>query len=354
MLFENIQFNFAEVLSILGLAQAIYILVYMMLRVKSYRYALIPLCYFLFMGAAFFLDFGERFISDYTVYYDSLKWALWFSIFPLGALLMLQLAYMSKLPSLKDFAVMLIIPIAYVSSFYIAHFDAACVDVLSCSLFDDALIISGIIGGSVSMLFLWLQRKFRKSLHKEKITSDRYWLVIALMIVNMGFIAAALVYVSALISFEEFSMVRTILGVGLAYVAGTSLFRIYPQSIKMLRSTDEGQLTAEEEAVAVKIIELLELQKVYHEQNYGRTELAQELGVAETLISKVINLHFKKSLPQLLNEYRVEDAKRMLRETDASVQIVAEDVGFNSSSSFNRVFRDISGISPTEYRKRTG
>ena len=57
-------------------------------------------------------------------------------------------------------------------------------------------------------------------------------------------------------------------------------------------------------------------------------------------------------LPQFLNEFRVKDAQRLLKETDASIQNIFEESGFNSITTFNRVFKELSGDSPTEYRAR--
>ena len=59
----------------------------------------------------------------------------------------------------------------------------------------------------------------------------------------------------------------------------------------------------------------------------------------------------RKSFPQLLNEKRVETAKTLLLDTDASIKIVAQEVGFNSLPSFNRVFKEVEGQSPSSYRK---
>jgi len=92
---------------------------------------------------------------------------------------------------------------------------------------------------------------------------------------------------------------------------------------------------------------------VYQEPTYSRSDLARELNVAETAISRVINIYFGKSFPQVLNERRIVDAQRLLRETPAPVKQVAEEVGFNSMATFNRVFREAVGHTPTEFRAQS-
>ena len=57
-----------------------------------------------------------------------------------------------------------------------------------------------------------------------------------------------------------------------------------------------------------------------------------------------------KSCRRLFNDHRVEEAKLLSRSSDMHVTQTAFDVGFNSLASFNRVFKAIMEVSPTEYR----
>ena len=49
---------------------------------------------------------------------------------------------------------------------------------------------------------------------------------------------------------------------------------------------------------------------------------------------------------------RIEEAKQILETTDLSVEAVAHDVGYEDSSSFSRLFRRKTGITPAQYRTR--
>jgi AraC-like DNA-binding protein len=93
------------------------------------------------------------------------------------------------------------------------------------------------------------------------------------------------------------------------------------------------------------------MEKVYQEPTYSRADLARECSAPESTVSRVINVHFGKSFPQLMNERRIADAKRLLQQTDAPVAKIASEVGFNSLPSFNRVFKDMTGDSPSSFRK---
>jgi AraC-like DNA-binding protein len=149
---------------------------------------------------------------------------------------------------------------------------------------------------------------------------------------------------------NDMHLIRTFLGLGLVYIAGTSLFRIYPQAVQIVERADR-EMNPEEKTIAQRIEGLLALEKIYQEPHYTRADLARELKLPESVVSRVINAHFGKSFPRLLNEKRVEDATKLLTGTNLAIKAVAEQVGFNSTASFNRVFRDLTGQTPSTYRK---
>ena len=159
-----------------------------------------------------------------------------------------------------------------------------------------------------------------------------------------------LVSLTPAIDLEDTILIRTFLGLGLVYVAGTSLFRIYPQAVQIVERGSR-EMNPEEKNIAQRIEGLLAMEKIYQEPHYTRADLARELELPESVVSKVINVHFGKSFPQLLNEKRVADATKLLTETTLAIKDVAEQVGFNSTASFNRVFRDLTGQTPSTYRK---
>lgn len=348
----QMQFTFQEILSAIGMAQCVMILVYMVFRAGDLTRAVVPIAYFLVLGMAFFLDFSARPIGDVTPLWSVLQWLAWFSGPPLSVLLVIQIARLSEVPRLRDCAILLTIPAASGMAAALAVNDEACSfsGLLSlCGELPKWLVLSGLGAGGISLLTLWAMRGLLDGVSAQKNGRERYWLVLSLVVVNVLFLATMLASLSDLGSASDFVAVRTILGMGLAYLAGTSLFRIYPTAIRLVAEPQD--LGPEEAELARKIEKLINLDKVYHEPAYSRADLARELGAPEATVSRVINVHFRKSFPQLLNERRVEDAKRLLAQTDAPVRTVAEEVGFNSLATFNRVFKEMSGASPGTYRQ---
>ena len=67
-----------------------------------------------------------------------------------------------------------------------------------------------------------------------------------------------------------------------------------------------------------------------------------------------VNFNFKDkyqlSIPDYISRTRINHAKRQLRETNCSIQEIAQDNGFLNSNSFIRVFKKQEGITPGVYR----
>lgn len=67
---------------------------------------------------------------------------------------------------------------------------------------------------------------------------------------------------------------------------------------------------------------------------------------------------FKKvsglSFPRYLNNVRIKEAKRLLRQTKMPVSAVCEAVGYVSNAHFGRAFKSLTGRSPQEYRRERG
>jgi AraC-like DNA-binding protein len=81
--------------------------------------------------------------------------------------------------------------------------------------------------------------------------------------------------------------------------------------------------------------------------------LCDELRENPHYVSQVINQNLGTSFYDLVNSRRVSDARELLdRFPDRPVQQIAEEIGFNSKSTFNAAFKQHAGVTPTAYRRR--
>lgn len=82
-------------------------------------------------------------------------------------------------------------------------------------------------------------------------------------------------------------------------------------------------------------------------------DLARQLKISSRELSLLINHQLNRHFFDFINEYRVEKAKELLRNSDRKKFTISEilyKVGFNSKSSFNTAFKKYTGMTPTQYR----
>lgn len=354
---NTMSFTIPEILSLIGLTQAIYILVHLAIRRLPLQKTALPIAYFGILSCAFFLDFGQRNLQELFSGYINAQWWMWFMIPPLSVLLITQIAKVNTPLIWPDYLILSVLPICWAISVIALGAEQTCDGALSqCEEYQDMLYLSGLMAGTLSLLTIFTKADALTKIKKQKHGSERYWLSFSLIIMNIGFLLSVLAHISKNISYNEMIILRTILGLGFVYLVSTSLLRLYPKN-KKTASAQEGSienLSQEEMQIAEKIKSLLTLDKIYQETNYSRKDLARECDASEITVSKIINLYFKKSFPQLINEHRIEEAKQLLIETNEAINIISQEVGFNALPTFNRVFKDTVGISPSHFKKMHG
>jgi YesN/AraC family two-component response regulator len=93
-------------------------------------------------------------------------------------------------------------------------------------------------------------------------------------------------------------------------------------------------------------------QKPFLKNDLRLSDLADSIGVSSHELSQHINREFKMNFYDFINGYRVEEAKKLLRQNPANPKMlaVAFDVGFNSKATFNRVFKKLTGQTPSAFK----
>jgi ligand-binding sensor domain-containing protein/AraC-like DNA-binding protein len=105
-----------------------------------------------------------------------------------------------------------------------------------------------------------------------------------------------------------------------------------------------------------KLIYLLEVEQVYKDPNISIKSLASRLLISTRNLSNLINDRLHTNFIDLVSEYRIKEAQRLLKEAktrDKSIINIAYNVGYHYKSAFNRAFKSITGMTPSEFRKKT-
>ena len=103
-------------------------------------------------------------------------------------------------------------------------------------------------------------------------------------------------------------------------------------------------------AVLASVEELMARERLYCDENLNLSRLARRAGIPARRISAAINRQAGINVSQYVNGYRVEEACRLLRDTDTAVTGVMLESGFQTKSNFNREFRRVTGLSPAAWR----
>jgi AraC-like DNA-binding protein len=85
--------------------------------------------------------------------------------------------------------------------------------------------------------------------------------------------------------------------------------------------------------------------------NFSLDEMAEHLGITKQHLITVCKKRYNRTPVEYLNEYRIEEAKRLLSDTRTKIADIGTLSGFNSNSYFAKVFKQYTGITASEYRE---
>lgn len=126
------------------------------------------------------------------------------------------------------------------------------------------------------------------------------------------------------------------------------------EAIPQISEDKTSKSVSEKDIETVK--RLMETDRVYLNPELNLSDLAQQANMSRGQLSEVINSGFNKNFNDFVNMYRVNAFKDMIKEDkhkQLSLLGIAQECGFNSKATFNRVFKKLTNYSPSEYLKST-
>jgi AraC-like DNA-binding protein len=102
------------------------------------------------------------------------------------------------------------------------------------------------------------------------------------------------------------------------------------------------------------ILNYLKINKAYLNPDYNLQMMADDLNISKHKLSQIINSGQRKNFYKFINEFRIEEVKEKLTDSSYkhySILGIAMECGFNSKTSFNRIFKEETGLTPTEFMK---
>jgi len=104
-----------------------------------------------------------------------------------------------------------------------------------------------------------------------------------------------------------------------------------------------------------RVLQLMEVEKLYRDPALNMDILAQKSELSNGYLSQIINQKEGKNFYDFVNTYRVEEVKQHLVDTQYdhySILGIGLEAGFQSKSTFNAVFKKMTGMTPTQYKKK--
>lgn len=152
------------------------------------------------------------------------------------------------------------------------------------------------------------------------------------------------------------AVVMSVLLYGLGYIAAHT--NLPPETVvQEEEKAKEWASTEETDALMHKIASALREEKLFTDSHFTIQDLAASVNSNRTYVSNCINRRTGLSFSQYVARYRVEYAQHILRDEKyvSDHEAIADAIafsGFSSDQSFYRIFKDITGITPLQFRRQ--
>ena len=111
--------------------------------------------------------------------------------------------------------------------------------------------------------------------------------------------------------------------------------------------------TSTAEVLKNHLKELMIEEKLYRNPSLKLFEVAVKLNITTHQFSQLLNDNIGKSFSTFVNEYRIEESKKILKSnTKYSLDAIGLESGFNSKTTFYKEFKKIVGTTPLKYKER--
>lgn len=107
----------------------------------------------------------------------------------------------------------------------------------------------------------------------------------------------------------------------------------------------------EADSLISQLNELMSKEQLYKNTNVKLIDIAKKLNISTHQLSQLLNDNLGKSFAVFINEYRIEEAKKLIKENNQfTLESIGFESGFSSKSTFYATFKKMVGKTPSEYR----
>lgn len=185
--------------------------------------------------------------------------------------------------------------------------------------------------------------------------AGRSLLILVLMCAGISIVSLVLIILAHLftsVAFIKISAGGLLIAACLGYIfmQRSAHTTAYLQEIETVRYAKTRLAGLKIDELEQKLSDLMQNEKLFTDFELTLNTVAQRLSLKPHQLSEYLNLHAKQTFRDFINVYRVKEAERLLADPEnENILQVAYQAGFGSKSSFNLIFRKLTGKTPSEY-----
>jgi len=137
-------------------------------------------------------------------------------------------------------------------------------------------------------------------------------------------------------------------------IKGLNQLKVFSGIDEKLKYANSKLPESEMQRYVQQLTQCMKTQKPYLIPSLTIDDLSQKLSISSWQLSQVINNSFHQNFFNFINKYRIEEAKRLMVVPSNRKKTILEilyEVGFNSKSTFNDVFKKYTGMTPSEFKR---
>lgn len=216
-----------------------------------------------------------------------------------------------------------------------------------------AVNLAFLVGAGYSLWFAQMVYGMRQ--HSRRLIHERFFFsVFAVLAVVVLLIGLSVPY----LSLHAFHVSYTFaIGMGMILVTGALI--AFPELLSDFSDAATATYASSTlgnvdiEGLLAALDRLMTEDKVYRDENLSLTTLAELLGVSGHQLSELINTRHSTGFSRFIREHRIREARQLLEnDSTSTVLAIGLATGFQSQSTFYAAFKDVTGMSPGEYRRQ--
>ena len=127
-----------------------------------------------------------------------------------------------------------------------------------------------------------------------------------------------------------------------------NVFKIWKRMWALL----EEELLCQPQRADIRFQRMLGYLQKHYAAEIGLDDVADQIGLSRSECCRYFKKQSGQTISDYLLRYRIHKSMYLLEETDSTIARVAQSCGFSSQSYYTRRFRELTGMTPKEYRQK--